>query len=77
MASPAAGANVTLNPSGTGSTPGSPGATSTPITPVTGGSSGGSSTVDFVIYEKSFTSDPNWPTDLVLNHVKSNWYEWD
>ena len=77
MTSPAAGADVTLNPSGTGSTPDSPGAMSTPITPVTGGSSGGSSTADFVVYEKSFTSDPNWPTDLVLNHVKSNWYEWD
>ena len=73
-----AGVNPTLTPSGTGTTPPSPGSGSpSSTTPATGGSSGGTPAPDFVVYEKSFTSDPNWPADLVLNHVKSNWYEWD
>ena len=76
MSNPATGANPTPASSGTGTTVPS-GAGPTTATPVTGGSSGGTSVPDFVVYEKSFTSDPNWPADLVLNHVKSNWYEWD
>ena len=89
MSNPAAGANSTLTPSGTGgsnpaaganSTPNAPTPTGTglpPITPTSGGTSGSTSVPEFIVYEKSFTSDPNWPTDLILNHVKANWYEWD
>src|ERR1700761_6941343 len=62
---------------GTGTTPPDPsGAGSTPITP-TGGPTTGTNPPEFVVYEKSFTSDPNWPSELVLDRIKGNWFEWD
>ena len=67
---------------GTGTTPLSPGGTgTTSTTPATGGSTSGASTgtssTEFMVYEKSFTSDPNWPPELVLDRIKGNWFEWD
>ena len=51
------------------------------IDPSATGTTGGTVTTpaptDYVVYEKSFTSDPNWPTDLILSHIKGNWHEWD
>ena len=56
-------------------------ATGTTDPSATGTTSGGGSTTtvpsDYVVYEKSFTSDPNWPADLVLSRIKGNWHEWD
>jgi hypothetical protein len=84
MSNPAATANTSgsgSTPSGTGTAP-STAPSGTGTTPSTGGSgtvptTGGSTAPDFVIYEKNFTSDLNWPADLVLKRAKSNWFEWD
>ena len=58
----------------------------TPLDPLAAGNTGttgGSGTTtttpsaDYTIIKKSFTSDLNWPADLKLDRVKSNWHEWD
>ena len=64
----------------TGST--APGST-TGLTPsctigTTHSGSGISSTEDILVYQNSTCLyDPNWPTGLVLDWLKSNWEEWD
>ena len=40
-------------------------------------STGGASTTDIFIEEQNFASDTSWPANLVLDHLKSNWEEWD
>src|ERR1700761_1863239 len=66
MSDPSAGTTATGTAAGTGTT-------------VTGTGTGTTNppSADYVILEKSFTSDPNWPADLKLDRVKSNWHEWD
>ena len=32
---------------------------------------------DILVYENTSLYDPNWPTDLVLDWLKSNWQEWN
>jgi len=32
---------------------------------------------DYIITAQTFSSDSNWPSDLVLDTVKANWQEWD
>ena len=39
--------------------------------------SGISPTEDILVYENTSLYDPNWPTDLVLDWLKSNWQEWN
>ena len=78
----------TTGATGTSATGTATGGTGTPATGTTAGSADPSAAgttpdgtttapIDYVIYEKSFTSDPNWPTDLVLSRIKGNWHEWD
>ena len=56
--------------SGTGSTI-DPSLTGTGVTPVSLPLSG------IVIQTQTFNSDSNWPKDLILDHAKGNWQEWD
>ena len=65
---PSAGTTAT----GTGTT-----ATGTGTTATGTGTGTAPPSVDYVILEKSFTSDPNWPTDLKLDRIEANWHEWD
>ena len=37
----------------------------------------GSTPASVVINVQTFNSDSNWPKDLILNHAKGNWQEWD
>ena len=40
-------------------------------------STGGPLTTDVVIDEQILVLDTSWPANLVLDHLKSNWEEWD
>ena len=75
------------NPPATGTTAPGPsvtGGTTGGTTGSTGGATTGGTTTtttsaaeEITIHVQPFTTDSNWPADLILDRSKGNWQEWD